>query len=91
MLSPPRRRIPAAPSVRAYSATRSLGGRIVVQRSVQSGVIAGLVIAGLQAAFVQPSIDSNLGIAHGITRKALPDTVAAHPDAGAWREGDVVS
>ena len=62
---------------------RSLGDTLVVQRSVHSSVVDGLVLSGLRAAFVHPSVDSALGIAHGVTPADLAETVAAHPDAAA--------
>ncbi|WP_405842393.1 PLP-dependent transferase [Streptomyces platensis] len=62
---------------------RALGETLVVQRSVHSSVIDGLVLSGLRAAFVRPSIDSALGIAHGVTATELADTLTAHPEAAA--------
>lgn len=63
--------------------SRALGDTLVVQRSVHSSVIDGLVLSGLRAAFVQPAVDTSLGIAHGITAEDLADTLAAHPEAAA--------
>ncbi|MEU8489208.1 amino acid decarboxylase [Streptomyces sp. NPDC048641] len=61
----------------------ALGGTLVVQRSVHSSVIDGLVLSGLKAAFVQPSVDAEQGIAHGVTAEDLAATIARHPDAAA--------
>jgi len=61
----------------------SLGDTLVVQRSVHSSVIDGLVLSGMRAAFVQPSIDVAMAIAHGVTAEALAATIAAHPGAAA--------
>lgn len=63
--------------------SRALGETLVVQRSVHSSVIDGLVLSGQRAAFVQPSVDPALGIAHGITAGALAGALAAHPEAAA--------
>ena len=60
---------------------RGLGERVVLQRSVHSSVIDGLALAGLDAAFVYPSVDPELGIAHGVTPEALDTTLTANPDA----------
>ncbi|MDH6129913.1 amino acid decarboxylase [Kitasatospora sp. GP82] len=62
---------------------RSLGETLLVQRSVHSSVVDGLVLSGLRAAFVHPSVDAAMGIAHGVTPADLADTIAAHPDAAA--------
>ena len=67
----------------ASLAAAPLGDTLVVQRSVHSSVIDGLVLSGLRAAFVRPSIDSDLAIAHGVTVEALAATIAAHPGAAA--------
>ncbi|MGW2564207.1 aminotransferase class I/II-fold pyridoxal phosphate-dependent enzyme [Streptomyces sp. NPDC001514] len=61
----------------------ALGRVLVVQRSVHSSVIDGLVLSGLDAAFVQPSVDADQGIAHGVTAEDLARALAAHPDAAA--------
>lgn len=67
----------------AVLAARSLGDTLVVQRSVHSSVVDGLVLSGLRAAFVHPSVDPGLGIAHGVTAAGLAEALAAHPDAAA--------
>ncbi|WP_328806344.1 aminotransferase class I/II-fold pyridoxal phosphate-dependent enzyme [Streptacidiphilus fuscans] len=56
---------------------------LVVQRSVHSSVVDGLVLSGFRAAFVQPSVDHDLGIAHGVTAHDLAVALAEHPDAAA--------
>lgn len=64
-------------------ALRSLGKRVLVQRSVHSSVIDGLALAGLNATFMRPSVDTDLGIAHGIAPEQLKDALAEHPDVSA--------
>ncbi|MDI3405097.1 aminotransferase class I/II-fold pyridoxal phosphate-dependent enzyme [Streptomyces cavernicola] len=60
--------------------TPALGGdTLVVQRSVHSSVIDGLVLSGLDAAFVQPSVDADQGIAHGVDAAALAEALARCP------------
>jgi arginine/lysine/ornithine decarboxylase len=61
----------------------TLGERLVVQRSVHSSVVDGLVLSGLSAAFVSPAVDDRLGIAHGVTAHDLAVALAGHPDAAA--------
>jgi lysine decarboxylase len=62
-------------------ALRQLGSRLVVQRSVHSSVIDGLALSGLEATFVQPEVDHDLGVAHGITAANLADSLRQTPDA----------
>jgi lysine decarboxylase len=65
----------------ATCALASLGGSVVVQRSVHSSVVDGLVLSGLGAGFVHPSIDAEMGIAHGVTAEGLAKALRANPDA----------
>jgi arginine decarboxylase len=64
-------------------ALRALGDVIVVQRSVHSSVIDGIALAGLDVAFVQPVVDLDLGIAHGVTTEQLREALARSPHASA--------
>jgi lysine decarboxylase len=64
-------------------ALRSIGKRVLVQRSVHSSVIDGLALAGLNATFIRPSIDADLGIAHGISPQQLRDALDEHADVSA--------
>ena len=57
------------------------GSTVVAQRSVHSSVVDGLVLSGLVAEFVAPSVDHELGIAHGVTPEALDERLSAHPEA----------
>jgi lysine decarboxylase len=65
----------------ACLALRGLGSQVVLQRSVHSSVVDGLALAGLDAAFVYPSVDADLGIAHGVTPADLDETLAGNPAA----------
>ena len=65
----------------AACALASLGGSVVVQRSVHSSVVDGLVLSGLAAGFVRPSIDAEMGIAHGVTAEDLAKALRANPGA----------
>lgn len=62
-------------------ALRGFGRRVVVQRSVHSSVVDGLALAGLDATFVQPSLDAHLGIAHGVTPAEVDQALHRTPDA----------
>ncbi|MER6252141.1 amino acid decarboxylase [Streptomyces sp. NPDC001584] len=61
----------------------ALGRTLVVQRSVHSSVIDGLVLSGLDAVFVQPSVDAQQGIAHGVTAADVAAALERTPDAAA--------
>ncbi|MGW4897428.1 aminotransferase class I/II-fold pyridoxal phosphate-dependent enzyme [Kitasatospora sp. NPDC004240] len=67
----------------AVLAAAALGDTLVVQRSVHSSVVDGLVLSGLRGAFVHPSVDAELGIAHGVTPAALAEALAGRPRAAA--------
>jgi lysine decarboxylase len=57
------------------------GDRVVVQRNVHSSVIDGLVLSGMRPTFVAPELDSELGIAHGLTPESLAAGLEETPDA----------
>ncbi|MFE0582667.1 aminotransferase class I/II-fold pyridoxal phosphate-dependent enzyme [Streptomyces sp. NPDC058874] len=61
----------------------ALGRTLVVQRSVHSSVIDGLVLSGMDAVFVQPSVDPEQGIAHGVTAADVAAALERTPDAAA--------
>ncbi|MFH8712580.1 aminotransferase class I/II-fold pyridoxal phosphate-dependent enzyme [Streptomyces zaomyceticus] len=61
----------------------ALGRTLVVQRSVHSSVIDGLVLSGLDAVFVHPSVDTAQGIAHGVTAADVAAALERTPDAAA--------
>lgn len=61
----------------------ALGRTLVVQRSVHSSVIDGLVLSGVDAVFVQPSVDPEQGIAHGVTAADVAAALERTPDAAA--------
>ncbi|ADB50716.1 Orn/Lys/Arg decarboxylase major region [Conexibacter woesei DSM 14684] len=61
-------------------ALRALGSTVVVQRSVHSSVIDGLVLSGLVPRFVAPTVDAELGVAHGVTPAAVAAALAAAGD-----------
>jgi arginine/lysine/ornithine decarboxylase len=58
-----------------------MGEQVVVQRNVHSSVIDGLVLNGMRPTFVQPELDPELGIAHGLTPESLAAALDANPEA----------
>ncbi|MFC6703899.1 aminotransferase class I/II-fold pyridoxal phosphate-dependent enzyme [Flexivirga alba] len=67
----------------ACMAARFLGPELVVQRSVHSSVIDGLMMAGLTPHFVAPSMDSELGAAHGVTAESVREALRRRPASSA--------
>ena len=65
----------------ACLALRHLGEHVVVQRSMHSSVMDGMVLGGFQGHFVAPEVDAELGAAHGLRPESLARGLDAHPDA----------
>jgi arginine decarboxylase len=65
----------------ACLALRHAGRRVVAQRNVHSSTVDGIVLAGLEPAFVAPELDAELGIAHCLTPDALAGALDRAPDA----------
>lgn len=61
---------------------RSLGRKVIVQRSVHSSVIDGIAHAGLDAVFIRGAVDVELGSSHGVTAATVEAALTEHPDAG---------
>lgn len=66
----------------AAIAVRSLGERVMIQRSSHSSFTDGVLLAGLIPAFVTPNIDEHHGIAHGLTPEALDVALESEARAG---------
>ena len=64
----------------ACLALRHAGRRVVAQRNVHSSTVDGIVLAGLEPAFVAPELDSELGIAHCLTPESLARALDEGPD-----------
>ncbi|ERK71103.1 hypothetical protein N136_02556, partial [Leifsonia aquatica ATCC 14665] len=61
----------------AALAVRGLGTNILSQRSAHSSFSDGVLSAGLVPSFVLPSIDTDHGVAHGVSPAALDDALVA--------------
>lgn len=59
------------------------GDKIIVPRNVHKSVMAAIIFAGAKPIFVSPTMDPNLGIAHGITTRSVKRALEKHPDAKA--------
>lgn len=66
----------------AALAVRGLGERILVQRSMHSSLTDGVLVSGMQPAFVMPTVDHFHGIAHGLTPEMLEDALRREHLAG---------
>jgi lysine decarboxylase len=64
----------------ACLALRHAGRRVVAQRNVHSSTVDGIVLAGLEPAFVAPELDAELGIAHCLTPESLSQALDESPD-----------
>jgi arginine/lysine/ornithine decarboxylase len=59
------------------------GDKVIVQRNVHKSVTAGIIMTGVVPVYVEPVIDDELGIAHGVTPQSIQDALTKHPDAKA--------
>jgi len=65
----------------ACLALRHAGRSVIAQRNVHSSTVDGIILAGLEPAFVAPELDPELGIAHCLTPESLSEALDATPDA----------
>ncbi|GIQ68290.1 aminotransferase class V-fold PLP-dependent enzyme [Xylanibacillus composti] len=59
------------------------GDKIIVPRNVHKSVMSAIIFAGAKPVFISPAMDERLGIAHGITLRAVKRALKLHPDAKA--------
>ncbi|REE70674.1 arginine decarboxylase [Paenibacillus taihuensis] len=59
------------------------GDKIIVPRNIHKSVMSAIIFAGARPVFISPARDSNLGIDHGITTKAVKRALDRHHDAKA--------
>lgn len=57
------------------------GDKILVPRNVHKSVLTGIVLSGALPIFMNPDLDYNLGIAHGVSLETVRRTLDLHPDA----------
>ena len=55
--------------------------KIIVPRNVHKSVMSAIILSGAIPIFINPEIDKNLGISHGITIDQVEKTLQEHPDA----------
>lgn len=59
------------------------GDKIIIPRNVHKSVMSAIIFAGAKPVFISPTMDENLGIAHGITTSSVQRALELHPDAKA--------
>lgn len=61
----------------------SAGDKIIIPRNVHKSVTAGIILSGAVPVYMQPALDKNVGIAHGVTPETVEKTLKENPDAKA--------
>ena len=64
-------------------ATAGPGEKIIIPRNAHRSIIGGIILSGAIPIYIQPEIDTELGIAMGISPEAVRSMVRQHPDAKA--------
>lgn len=64
-------------------ATCNPGDKLLIPRNVHKSVLTAVVLAGVKPVFMQPELDPNLGVAHGVSLITVRETLRRHPDAKA--------
>lgn len=64
-------------------ATVGPGDAILVPRNIHKSVLTAIILAGAKPYFLQPEIDHELGIAHGVRAETVAAGLAAHPEVKA--------
>ena len=57
------------------------GDKIILPRNVHRSVINALVLCGAEPVYVNPEVDTRLGISLGMLREHVAAAIAAHPDS----------
>ncbi len=63
--------------------TLNPGDKVFVPRNAHRSIIGGIILAGAEPIYVHPEINSQLGIAMGLSVDTVKRAIAAHPDAKA--------
>ncbi len=59
------------------------GDKILVPRNTHKSVNAGIILSGAHPIYMEPEIDEENGIAHGVAPETVRKTLLEHPDAAA--------
>lgn len=63
--------------------TLSPGDRVLVPRNAHRSIMGGIILAGAVPIYIQPEIDTRLGIAMGLSVATVQQAIKAHPEAKA--------
>ena len=56
------------------------GEKILVPRNVHKSVSAGIILSGSEPIYMNPEVDEELGIAHGVRPQTVENMLKQHPD-----------
>lgn len=59
------------------------GEKILVPRNVHKSVSAGIILSGSMAVYMNPEVDNELGIAHGVKPEVVENMLKQNPDTKA--------
>lgn len=59
------------------------GDKILIPRNVHKSVTAGIILSGAVPVYMQPELDKEIGIAHGVAPETVERTLSENPDAKA--------
>lgn len=59
------------------------GDKIILPRNAHKSAVTGLILSGAIPIYIQPEINSELGIAMGVTVESVQEAIGKHPDAKA--------
>lgn len=57
------------------------GSKIIIPRNVHKSVLSAIIFAGAIPVFIHPTMDTKLGISHGISTTAVKTALEQNPDA----------
>ena len=63
--------------------TLSPGDKVLVPRNAHRSIMGGIILAGAVPIYLQPEIDTRLGIAMGLSVATVQQAIKAHPEAKA--------
>lgn len=59
------------------------GDKIIIPRNVHKSITGGIILSGAIPIYMQPELDKNIGIAHGVSPETVEMTLKENPDAKA--------